>query len=296
MKEHLSTFQYAETLEQQFERGVLSELTDYPNFVLWKAVPVQGKIKKIPLSPVSHTPASVTNPETWGTLEQALKSLKSGKGNGIGFVFSDDDPFTGIDIDSCIVANKLTPQASELVTDFWSYTELSPSHTGLHILVQGTVPAGRRKDGIEMYSTGRYFTITTNHLKIAPDTIENRQPQLDTLYASLTTQEAHRQTIQPQEYQIYVSDDTVLKKAENAPNGEDFTSLFNGNIAGFTSKSNADWQLVLRLGYWTNWDAGQMRRLFLRSKLVDNKTLRPTNGSTYLDETINNAVENHWKI
>jgi hypothetical protein len=48
MKEHISSFHYAEILEQRFDNGVLSELTDYPNFVLWKAVPVQGKIKNFP--------------------------------------------------------------------------------------------------------------------------------------------------------------------------------------------------------------------------------------------------------
>ena len=103
-------------------------------------------------------------------------------------------------------------------------------------------------------------------------------------------QNDHRKVIPQQEYQIFVSDEAVLKKACDATNGKDFESLYNGNIARFTSKSHADWELILRLLYWCNDDVGQVKRLFLKSKLVDGKTLRPTKGTDYLSYTIERAL------
>jgi putative DNA primase/helicase len=296
MREQEQTYAtYADALEKRFSAGVLSELQPYPQFVVWKAVQVGEKIKKLPFSPITNQVASPTNPETWGSLANALVSLRTGNYNGIGFVFSANDPFTGIDIDHCVITGTLTDQATNLIQQLDSYTEYSPSRTGIHILVQGTIPEGRRKNEIEMYSAGRYFTVTTNHVKGSPATIEQRQPQLSLLYASLTTNKARREVFKPQEYQLYVSDEAVLEKAKKARNGQSFTDLYEGNIAGFKSKSEADFTLILRLLFWTNDDIAQVRRLFLQSQLFDEKTLRPTKDSTYLDETIANALKKRQK-
>jgi putative DNA primase/helicase len=287
-----ATNHYAELLQQRFESGMLAELQAYPNFVNWT---MTKDNKKIPLNPTTYHSASTTNPDTWGTLDQAIDALRKGNATGIGFVFSEDDEFTGIDIDKCVLNNQLTPQARELVTELWSYSEISPSHTGLHIIVQGKVPEGRRKNGIEVYSSGRYFTLTTNHLKGSPETIEDRQPELSSMYAKLSLEKHPERTITPQEHQIYVSDETVLKNAENARNGERFTNLYRGSTTGFNSKSEADFELVLRLLYWTNDDVEQVKRLFRRSGLYDEKTDRPTKGMDYLSYTIGNAIKKRRK-
>src|SRR5438876_553705 len=197
-----ATNHYAELLQQRFESGMLAELQAYPNFVTWV---MTKDNKKIPLNPTTHHAASTTNPHTWGTLDQAIDALRKGNATGIGFVFSEDDEFAGIDIDKCVLNNQLTPQARELVTELWSYSEISPSHTGLHIIVQGKVPEGRRKNGIEVYSSGRYFTLTTNHLKGSPETIEDRQPELSSLYAKLSPEKHPERTVTLQEHQSYVS-------------------------------------------------------------------------------------------
>jgi primase-polymerase (primpol)-like protein len=267
---------------------MVAELQPYSHFVTW-IITAQGK--KLPLNPLTGEAASPTNPKTWSTLDQALTALKHGKGTGIGFVFGDDDPFTGIDLDHCIQDNRLTAEASDIVTEFWSYTELSPSRTGLHIIVQGTIPEGRRKKYIEIYTTGRYFTITTNHLTGTPETICERQSQLDRLCASLTPVKAPKQLMQQQADQPFISDETVLKKAINAKNGQFFRELYSGNIAGFRSKSEADFTLILLLLYWTNDNTEQVKRLFRNSRLYDEKTDRQTGESTYLEKTIANAMK-----
>ena len=287
-----ATSHYAELLEQRFSNGMLAELQAYPNFVTWT---LTQDDKKIPINPTTGRAASTTDPNTWTPLDEALDALKKGKGRGIGFVFSKEDPFTGIDIDHCVLNTKIIPEAREVVTNVWSYTERSPSQEGLHIIVKGTIPEGRRKDGIEIYSSGRYFTLTTNHLRGTPDTIEERQSQLITLYASLTPKETSREAFKPKDQQLYVSDRTLLEKAQNARNGAYFTTLYRGSVAGFGSKSEADFTLVLLLLYWSNDDTEQVKRLFRQSGLYDEKTDRQTAGSTYLDVTIANALKKRGK-
>ena len=85
------------------------------------------------------------------------------------------------------------------------------------------------------------------------------------------------------------ADADVLEKARRAKNGQDFTALYRGNMSGFRSKSEADFTLVLRLLYWCNDDVGQVRRLFERSGLYDEKTNTPR-WADYLGRTIQNAL------
>ena len=68
---------------------------------------------------------------------------------------------------------------------FGSYAELSPSRTGVHIIVRGSLPTGLKRPEIEMYSRGRFFTITGEHLPGSPMTIEDCQPELYALYEEL---------------------------------------------------------------------------------------------------------------
>ena len=59
--------------------------------------------------------------------------------------------------------------AQEIIEELNSYTEISPSGTGVHILVRGELPAGRNRKGrFEAYDQGRYFTITGEHLSAHP--------------------------------------------------------------------------------------------------------------------------------
>src|SRR5437870_647226 len=88
----------AQDLRERFQAGLLSELTPYPQFVVWKYVVEQGKLKKRPFNPKTNLPARTNDPTTWGRVEHSLKALSSGRYNGIGFVFSDSDPFTGTDL------------------------------------------------------------------------------------------------------------------------------------------------------------------------------------------------------
>src|SRR2546421_10208181 len=136
---------YAEELREKFRQGLLSELVPYPQFVVWKHQESGGKAKKPPYNPHTHKLADTTDPASWGRLSQALKALATGHYNGIGFVFSETDPFSGMDIDHCVGNNgTIDLWAQEYITALATYTEYSP-RDGIHLITEGDYPGQSRK-------------------------------------------------------------------------------------------------------------------------------------------------------
>lgn len=125
--------------------------------------------KKIPLTPTNKI-ASSTHPHTWSDFRWASSSRA---GRGLGFVFNGDG-IIGIDLDNAFDEwGKLKEWASKLIATLPStYMEVSPSGHGLHIIGKGLVLAGRRwkfaDGGIEIYGTGRFFTMTGKRFKATP--------------------------------------------------------------------------------------------------------------------------------
>src|SRR6266516_2526844 len=186
---------YTQDLRERLHSGLLSELTPYPQFVVWKYTVENKKLKKRPFNPQTHLPARTNDPTTWGGIEHSLKALATGRYNGIGFVFAEADPFTGTDLDACVAKDgTIAPWAQEIITTLSSYTEYSPSKLGVHILTQATLPGAGRKTGhIEMYSHDRFFTLTTDHLQGTPTTIAERQAAIAALYREFAPPEAKQE-------------------------------------------------------------------------------------------------------
>jgi len=151
------------------------ELRARRQWVLWKIEPGKdGKMTKVPYNPANpRFKASSTKPHTWGTFAQAVAAAQTDGFSGIGFMFSENDPYAGIDLDHCRdpESGEIAPWAWEIINRFDSYTEISPSGKGIHILIRGKLPqdADHQKNlegggKIEIYDCLRYFTITGNIL------------------------------------------------------------------------------------------------------------------------------------
>ena len=98
-----------------------------------------------------------------------MEAYKIGEYAGIGFVFSSADPYTGIDLDNCVDGDgEIALWALEIVRYFDSYTELSATGTGLHVIVRGEVP-NRRNGDVEVYSSKRFFTVTGHVVEVSGD-------------------------------------------------------------------------------------------------------------------------------
>src|SRR6056297_2194499 len=133
------------------------ELLDRDQWIAWKGeYKENGKMTKIPIDPNTGGCAKTNDPNTWSSHIKAFVYARDNNLEGVGFVFTEDDPYVGIDLDNCIDGS-LSPTAEQLVKRLNSYTEISPSGKGLHIIVKGKLPAGgKRKYSIEIYNSRRF--------------------------------------------------------------------------------------------------------------------------------------------
>jgi len=124
--------------------------------------------------------ASSTDPKTWRPLPTALAAFETGRYAGIGRVIAEDDPYVGIDLDDCRdpATGAIAPTALEIAERLDSYTEVSPSLTGIKIWVKASLKMAYVKTGLEVYPRGRYFTVTGQFLPRFPLTIEERTDEL----------------------------------------------------------------------------------------------------------------------
>src|SRR5438105_4630857 len=103
------------------------ELKEYKQWVCWKRIGQARRIK-LPISPATGKAASCMDPTTWGSYRQTRVAASRLRLDGIGFVFTGADPYTGVDLDDCrSVQDDLEPRAAEIVRKLNSYTEWSPS-------------------------------------------------------------------------------------------------------------------------------------------------------------------------
>ena len=166
--------------------NILDELQRFDQWVVWKKA--QGKNTKRPYDAKTLQAASVDDLGTWSNYDQATEAVKSGKVDGVGFVLTSDDPYTFIDLDNVIVDGRINSYAKNIIDALSSYTEISQSCKGIHILIKGKKPGQHCKsDKIEIYDSGKYFALTGNLWQGAPGTIEEHQTELDQLYGESFT-------------------------------------------------------------------------------------------------------------
>ena len=268
-----------------------------PNGRSTDVLKVQAKPHKLPIDPRTGGLAASTRLATWSSVGDALTAVERWSVTGIGFVFAGSDPYTGIDIDNC--RNPETSQIAEwvreIIRELNSYTEVSPSGTGVHIIIRGNLPPGKGNqvahyDGkVEMFSRARYFTITGIHVDGTPIEILDRQTELlafhHQLFASRITPDAEEYSAASSS--LLASDDELVAKARHAQNGSKFERLWNGQWEGdYPSQSEADLALCCLLAFWTSKDRARMDGLFRGSGLMRKKWLR----EDYREDTLAKAI------
>lgn len=280
----------------------LQELKDLPQWLGWKYVGPEEKRSKVPINCNEagiNQRASVSNPETWGTYDEAhAKRERHWELAGVGFVLTDADPYVCIDLDHCFLeGGKLTPLTEDILGRFPdTYTEWSPSGRGLHIWIRGSIPTwvarGKRnkpEKGIEIYDSQRYMTVTFR--AYAPFPIADHQAALDALYRELSPEMVA--TPQPQHHPTTATleDDTVIELALIAKNGEKFERLLHGVCGDYDEdKSKADAAFLGILKQYTQ-DREQLARLWKRSKLYRDKLEREDYVNRTLDSVLTGVAE-----
>jgi putative DNA primase/helicase len=153
-------------IDQPIFENIPEQLTERPQWVCWCLEEREGGTTKVPYTPGTLRKALTNDLTTWRTFPEALEAYERSKPpyDGIGFVFCSADPFAGIDLDGCCdpESGAIERWAQNIITDaVEGYVEVSPSGTGVHIIVEGSVSGGgMRRRPVEMYSRDRFFTIT----------------------------------------------------------------------------------------------------------------------------------------
>ena len=175
--------------------SVPESLRSLPQWVLWKTVTRKGKPTKVPFQ-TSGVEAKSNDATTWTDFESV--AAIAGKYSGVGFMFSPEDSFCGVDLDGCRdpETGEVAKWASSIIKSLDSYCEVSPSKTGVKIFVLGNMKGrkGRKtgldfpkvcdkQPGLEVYERGRYFAVTGWKLEGVPDEPQERQEQLSALLA-----------------------------------------------------------------------------------------------------------------
>ncbi|RGX57035.1 DUF3987 domain-containing protein [Anaerotruncus sp. AF02-27] len=278
-------------LSQNQINNIPLPLRAMPQWVTWRYEKRKGQDKptKVPYNPATGRRASAGQPDTWVDFDTAVKAQGY---DGVGYEFNDMG-LVGVDIDHCInlETGEVSPAALRVVGLLNSYTEFSPSGTGLHIFVYGDIPAKGRKDpasGIEMYRDVRFLTMTGNpFMGVKP--IERRDREIMQLYDELFPEKPKEKPMQ-QPAGLTLDDGKLIEIAGKASNGEKFRRLYSGDTGGYPSHSEADMALCNYLAFYTGKDPAQMDRLFRASGLMRPKWDEKHGGKTYGASTIEDAI------
>ncbi|WKY47155.1 phage/plasmid primase, P4 family [Eubacteriaceae bacterium ES3] len=255
---------------------------------------------KVPVNPHNGYNAKAGDPSTWGTFNQCGAALMQAdcKYDGIGFQFNDNG-IVGIDIDHCIDEQGIvSEEALKIVNKLDSYTEISPSGTGLHLFVYGDIPKNSKK-GIELYKNGRYFTVTGNVFgELKP--IQHREKEIKALYDKENPPDEKTPIKQNVDKPIKpdLSADKIIDLIRASKQADKFNKLYAGDLSdyinpdtGETDHSSGDFALCSILAFWCGGDTGMMDQIFRTSGLMRDKWDRKESTfGTYGNRTINEAV------
>lgn len=279
------------------------ELKEEPRWVCWRRETRNGKSTKLPVDAHTGRMAKSTDPATWAPFEDAVAAVGRWRCDGVGFVFGPDRAFTGLDLDHVIVDGVLDAEYRWVVEEAGTYTEVSPSGDGLHLIFRGAKPdwAQRSRKGqpggrvVEMYDHDRYFTVTGNvyegHGAVSANPV--------------VVERAYRTWIEPEARSAQprlddaareaapggMGDDELVERMLASRSGDDIRALLAGDCsAQGGDHSAADMALCSHLAFWCAGDAARMDRIFRASGLMRDKWDSRRGGTTYGAQTIERAI------
>ena len=287
----------------------LAVLTATRNWVAWRLENATGRDKpvKMPYNPNTGGKAKPNDKTTWSSFKAAATLAEKFNG-GVGFMFTLGCGYVGIDLDNVILSDgSLKPFAKDIIDALNSYTEISPSGKGLHILCMLNKPLsdfGEHKKntelGIEIYDNGRYFTVTGNvygETKPIRDCTailkeiysrywEQKQTKKDSIIDWVYNPKNYQDTLPPQQ----LTDSQLLERMFDSQHGHEIRRLYEGDITGYPSQSEAELALCNHLAFWTGHDEGRIDSLFRHSGLMRPKWDETHGNQTYGQMTIVRAI------
>jgi hypothetical protein len=288
-------------IKPRFE-SIPSELRAAKQWVLWRYdwKVGEGTWAKVPYQGNGRH-AKTNDPETWSTFDNIFLALDQQREafDGIGFVFSNDSEFVGVDLDACVSDGQMSPFALRVCEKLETYTEISPSRTGLHLIGKAKdIQALKTKykgNDIEVYRAGRYFTVTGW-------TVTNPSLPVNDVHAELTEivkacrpeeKKADQTAEPPQSSPANLDNETRLKLALK---NERTRRWFDGDVSDFGGDdSRADLALVRSLAYWSDGNRDILDWMFRQSKLMRPKWDEKRGADTYGNITMEKVLSTQEK-
>ena len=277
--------------------AVPAKLKARRQWVVWRNKTRDGKPTKIPYQ-VNRRKAQTNQRDTWDEYQTVCDHLDNF--SGIGFVFSGDDPYCGIDLDDCLDAQgELKDWAKPIVDRIKGvgYGERSPSGNGIKFWTRATLPTEAKHkayivkdaDAIEAYDRVRYFTVTGR----GKGDIGDGQAVIDWLvqeYLSEPQRPTHTTERQPSATENLNAGE-VTARLRASPQSAKFNALMRGNTTGYGSQSEADLALCGVITSWSQENA-VIDTIFRTSGLMRAKwdERHKSDGSTYGQMTIKEAL------
>ena len=266
---------------------------EYLPFILWRAEEGEdGRIEKKPISPKTGQYCDVTDEAHHKTLKECEYIHTQGKykTSGIGVVFTGEG-YYGIDLDHVYEEGGNKEIAEDFLRNFSTYSEYSPSKTGLHIYGFGYLPDGpRRKENIEFYDSGRFFTVTGDRINGAKMLLE--PDALKRMYKKYMQSEKPKKPRKETHQGKPLKKEDLIYHISESSSGDSFQRLMSGDFGAYASQSEADAALCMILASWTNKDARKIDEIFRTSQLMRDKwdQKHSKDGRTYGQMTIDSAI------
>jgi hypothetical protein len=300
----------------------LRAMVAYRQFIVYSVQPSRtrpGKLDKFPCDFRTGRVANAHDAQCWTDAATAIAAAATlGQSYGVGFVFTESDPFWFLDIDNCLQAdNTWSPIAASLCGALsGAAIEVSYSGRGLHIFGSGRPPAHGCKNealGLELYHAGRFVALTG--IGAVGDVSLDCSAILPAIVAQYFPPDpiqslAQEWTIEPcPEWRGPVGDDDLIRRALRSQSSAaafggraSFADLWTANLEALQrcypdpvrayDASSADAALAQHLAFWTGKDCERMRRLMMQSSLVRDKWER----EDYLPRTILGAVGRQFEV
>lgn len=305
--------------------AALAAMGAYRQFIVYVTQPSRsrpGKQDKYPCDFRSGRVVSAHDPQFWTDHATAIAAAAQfGGAYGVGFVFTEADPFWFLDLDGCLLpdGSDWSPMAKQLCGAFaGAAIEISQSLRGLHIFGTGRPPPHGCKNiplNLEFYSAGRFVALTGfNACGDAAFDASHLLPSLCSQYFPPDAQQALEQgwTEGPAaEWRGPADDDELIRRALRSQSTAaafggraSFADLWTANLDALTrcypdpvrayDSSSADAALAQHLAFWTGKDCERIDRLMRQSALARDKWDR--HSDPYLERTILGAVGRQFEV
>lgn len=285
----------------------LAGLGERPQFVTWFSAPRPEnpqKLNKFPCDWRTGDVVGATAAHAWTTFENAAM-MAAAYGHGVGFCFSDADPYFFLDIDGCAefdeagVFTGWSALAQELCARLTgAAVELSTSGKGLHIIGRLSRPLAHAcrniPMGLELYTRDRFVALTGSGA--IGDVNHDCTAALELIVAQYFTPNARGEwagwTTEPvADWRGPEDDDALVAKMRASASRNaaaafgdkvTFGDLWDANADKLAAQwpsetgkqynaSSADMALANHLAFWTGKNCERIERLMRRSGLAREK-------------------------